>query len=107
MNISVADTFMRIFKLHRKTDPQTSRDAAARVHEFSGSHKERIVAALDELGEGTVYEIAAVAGVDAHRLGKRMNELEKAKVIECPVIDGEELTRKTPSGRNARVWVKV
>jgi predicted ArsR family transcriptional regulator len=107
MNISAADTFMRIFKLHRKTDPQTSRAAAARVHEFSGSHKKRIVAALDELGDGTVYEIAALTGIDAHAVGKRIKELEEAKVIECPVIDGEELTRKTPSGRNARVWVKA
>lgn len=109
MNISAADTLMRIFNLHRKTDPQTSRDAAARVHEFSGCHKAKILETLDKIGIGTAHEIAAASGLDMHAVNRRIKELETSGMIKCPVSDedGKPLTRKTPSGRNARVWRNV
>lgn len=93
--------------LARRTDPATSHQAARRVAEFSGEHHRQIRAVLAGHPEGlTVYEIAALCRLDAHAVGKRMGELERAgqAYVATDVMTMEPMTRTSPSGRQARVW---
>lgn len=93
--------------LARRNDPSTSQQAAERVGEFGGAHHAAIIAALRTHGTDglTVYEIAGYCELSAHSIGKRMNELERAGfVVVIERFDGTDETRKTPSGRLARVW---
>lgn len=85
--------------LARRTDPDTSHDAAARVVEFQSSHQHRILAAIEDLGEATVDEIASQCEIAAHAVGKRLPELERAGQI---IATGAE--RPGDSGRLQRVW---
>ena len=92
--------------LARRTNPKTSKDAAGRVRDFAHAHREQILNALRDHAEGlTVHEIASYTRLDAHAIGKRMNELEAAGLVYVVVdVFGSEMTRKSPSGRAARVW---
>lgn len=88
-----------VLNLARRTDPDTSHDAAARVKEFQSSHQHRILAAIQDLGEATVDEVARKCAIAAHAVGKRIPELERAGQI---VATGAE--RAGDSGRLQRVW---
>lgn len=57
----------------RRADPETSHVAAAKAATFAVSHRNRIMAALDE--PGTPHEIAARAGLDYWAVQRRMKEL--------------------------------
>lgn len=93
-------------KLARRRDPGTSKAAADRVREFAQAHREQILRALRDHPEGlTVHEIAAFTRLDAHAVGKRMNELQADALVYVLVdVFGQEMTRTSPSGRRARVW---
>jgi hypothetical protein len=86
-------------KLARKTDPSTSKRSAKRVSEFSGEHHRRILEALGEMVDGTAYDIAEETGMGSDAVFRRLNELEKGKVI---FLTGKE--RPGPTGRMCRVW---
>lgn len=108
-----ADLFGAATAPHRKArraNPVTSKRAAERVPEVAISHHPQILAALGKAGRRgmTAYEIAALCRLDAHAVGKRMSELQamgRAAVLVGK--DGEAVTRETPSGRSARVWVEA
>ena len=92
----------------RRTNPATSKLAAQRVPEVAASHHPQSLAALQRAGRRgmTVYEIAELCRIDAHPVGKRMSELDQLGHAEVLIgKDGKAATRKTPSGRSARVWV--
>ena len=91
-------------KLARRDNPATSHQAAAHVHEFAGGHNDIILAVLHERGPCTAHEIAAHCELEAHAIGKRLNEIERRNLARVLMCDGVEITRKTPSGRAARVW---
>lgn len=100
--------------LARRSDPATSHAAAKTVPAFAGDHHTMILRVLRKLGRrgGTVHEVAALCRLDAHAVGKRMAELERAKLVECLLVpDGDApdgttvATRTGPNGRQARVWV--
>jgi predicted ArsR family transcriptional regulator len=86
--------------LARKTDPVTSHLAAARVREFTESHRQMILRCLDDHGPCTVDEIAALTGMESQAVNKRLPELQRFGVA-YPV---EGLLRPSDSGRMARVW---
>lgn len=92
----------------RRDNPTTSHQAAERVRDFAAEHHETIRRVLKLRGTNglTVHEIAAFCALDAHAIGKRMAELEAAGEVETRVVPGTGAvqTRKTPSGRAARVW---
>jgi predicted ArsR family transcriptional regulator len=94
--------------LARRFDPTTSHIAADRVAEFAGKQHDAILAALRDHGPSTAHEIAAHCGLEAHAVGKRMNELFVVGLVKT-VADGkgDVMTRLTPSGRKARVWFLV
>lgn len=89
-------------RLARRTDPATSHVAAARTVEFRANHAGRILAALQDHGPMTVCELERVTGIPQHAIGKRMGELERAKVA-APT--GE--TRLSVSNRPERVWSAI
>jgi hypothetical protein len=88
-------------KLARRQDPSTSKAAAVQVADIRANHHRKILAALSEMRDGTFYQIAEVADMDAPSVWRRLNELEKAMAIETT---GEE--RIGPTGRKCRVWKK-
>ena len=101
-------------QLARRTDPGTSHAAAATVSDFAGAQHEVIVGVLAKRKDATVHEIATFCRIDAHAVGKRMNELQRAGKIRCVMdkgsngmVGGAPLTRLSPSGRQARVWELV
>lgn len=91
--------------LARRRDPATSHHAADRVAEFSAGHHAKILGVLRAFGPSTPHEIADKSGLEMHAVARRMKELE-ATSAAAVVVDaaGKPLTRKTPSGRSARVW---
>jgi hypothetical protein len=100
-------------KLSRRGGPTTSKLAALTVANFATAHHAVIVQVLKDHGARglTVHEIATFCRLDAHAIGKRMDELRAGHVIETRIapVDGvpggrRTITRKTPSGRGARVW---
>lgn len=56
----------------RRSDPETSKRAAARAADFAESHHGRIYAALDQ--PGTIYEIAARCGMTHVQVARRLPE---------------------------------
>lgn len=93
--------------LARRRGPATSKAAAGRVREFAQAHRDQILQALRDHPEGlTVHEIASFTRMDAHAVGKRMNELQADAMVYVAIdVFGQEVTRKSPSGRAARVWL--
>lgn len=92
-------------RLARRRDPVTSHAAAGKVHDFAQGDYALILRGLRDIGPSTYHEIAEHFGIEAHKLGRRMGELEEAGRIAV-VVDGAggEMTRLTPAGRKARVW---
>lgn len=106
MNTTATET-VEPRKLARRNNPATSHAAARRVSEFAKQHHAQILGALSQHPAGlTVHEIAGMCRLDAHAVGKRMNELEKAGQVYVftDVMTHEPMTRKGPTGRLARVW---
>jgi len=104
---------LEVRKLARRDAPQTSKLAARTVKQFAAQQHATIVQVLRDHGAGglTVHEIAVYCRLDAHAIGKRIGELEAAKIVETSIVpDGDSpdgytvMTRRTPSGRSARVW---
>lgn len=87
----------------RSTDPATSHAAAANAHLFAGSHCDRILAALEELGSGTAHEIGAHCGLTVVQCDRRLVELQRAgRALVLPGLDGKPIVRA-----GFRVWAGV
>lgn len=86
----------------RRSDPQTSKDAAAAVVDTAARHRERILRALRHFGVGgCVYtEIAKATGLEPVAVNRRLAELRRAGLV----IRRDE-TRRTPSGCYAHIYV--
>ena len=87
-----------VLPLFRRSDPPTSRAAAARVREFSGDHCRRVLDALEQ-GPAGQTEIAARCGLLPHQVNKRLNELAMAGANE---LTG--LLCESSSGGKERQW---
>jgi predicted Rossmann fold nucleotide-binding protein DprA/Smf involved in DNA uptake len=84
--------------LFRRTDPATSKAAAASVKTFAGEHHAAILDALSH-GPAGASGIAARCGLMPHQIGKRINELARAgRIVET----GRVVT--SSSGRGEREW---
>jgi hypothetical protein len=98
MQIEMFDTrFIR----SRSKDPATSKEAAAKVEDFSAAMYQKISAELDK-GNGTYEELADRMGAGKDQLCKRLPEMERLGIIQ---LTGE--LRKGSTGRNQRVWEKA
>lgn len=87
--------------LARTSDPVTSHQAAARVAEFAGAQRARVLEALPAGLELGAEEIADRTSMDAYQVRKRLPELQ-ARGLARPT----ERTRTTRSGRGERIWVR-
>ncbi len=65
----------------RRTDPETSQRAAAKVERFASGHFAKILGALGDLRTGTYREIAFAAGLEPVAVARRLRELEQAGKI--------------------------
>lgn len=84
--------------LFRRTDPVTSKAAAATVKAFVGEHHAAILEALSH-GPAGASGIAARCGLLGHQVNKRLAELAKAgRIVET----GRVVT--SASGRGEREW---
>jgi predicted ArsR family transcriptional regulator len=84
--------------LFRRTDPATSKAAAASVKTFAGEHHAAILEALSH-GPAGASGIAARCGLLGHQVNKRLTELAKAgRIVET----GRVVT--SSSGRGEREW---
>lgn len=83
----------------RNSDPITSHLAAARVHEFAGTHHTKILdhLQLEGIAQGA-EQIGDAIGLDAYAVRKRLSELEKWSMVRPVGL------RKTRSGRQERTW---
>jgi len=84
--------------LFRRTDPVTSKAAAASVRTFQGEHHAAILEAL-RAAPGGASAIAERCGLVAHQVGKRLYELAKAGLI----VETGRLV-ESASGRREREW---
>ena len=74
----------------RRSDPVTSKTAAARVPSFAGGHYARILSALERITNATAKEIADQAGLTVEQVCRRLPELERAgKVRFLPDTMGD------------------
>lgn len=87
------------WKKVRKDDPKTSRIAAQTLNNMEANHHARILYALRKYGPLIAHEIADATGLDHVQVCRRLPELEDDDLV----FDTGE-TRKSPSGRPARVW---
>lgn len=89
----------------RVTDPETSKAAATsmRTGGAASSHRQKILAALEAFGrQGATYvEIAFQLGMPPVAVNRRLHELREAQLVVRL-----DLTRKTPSGCPAHVYVR-
>ena len=90
-----------VLPLFRRSDPPTSRLAAARVREFSGDHCRRVLDALEQ-GPAGQTEIAARCGLLPHQVNKRLADLKRAGKVEPT---GQR--QLSASGRQERVWRRI
>lgn len=79
----------------RRTDPETSHEAAAAVADFEADHFAQILDAL-RIGPAGATAIASRCGLGRDAVGKRMSELERRGLV---VVDGKERNAK---GKNER-----
>ena len=88
----------------RRTDPATSRIAAATMREGARLQRELILTALERRGfQGGVYtEIASDTGLEPVAVDRRYSELRRL-VLAVRLAE----TRRTPSGRPAHVHVAI
>lgn len=83
----------------RRSDPVTSHLAASQAKDLSKVHHALILGALRR-GAAGVDRIGQLTRLDAHQVGKRMAELQKARAVK---LTGE--TVRSTSGRLQREWM--
>jgi DNA-binding HxlR family transcriptional regulator len=89
---------------HRSNDPGTSVAAAERAAEFAGSHKVRILRALEGGVTRAADQIARLSGLTVVQVDRRMHELQREGLVELGVgpygadtSGGYRLWKRTPS----------
>ena len=83
----------------KRNNPETSKEAnRGMTKEMRVIHFQKILAALNILGEGIYTEIASKAGMEHNQISRRLLEM-----INEGLIERLNKKRKTPSGRNAFV----
>ena len=87
MNIVFDD--IQVKRRARKTDPQTSKVAAAKSVQFAETHVYRIHLALLQFGDLGPKQIAPLVNLNSHQVTKRRKEMLDAGLIRIKTRDGE------------------
>jgi DNA-binding MarR family transcriptional regulator len=72
-------------RLHRRSDPQTSAQAAGKVEDYRAHHEGKIYGALTEAGAhgATAQQMAEVIdGMDSVQISRRLASMERRGLIE-------------------------
>ena len=80
---------IQVVKRVRRTDPQTSKVAAANTVNFVGGHKGRILMALLQWGDMGPKQIAPLVRLDSHQVTKRRKEMIDEGLIRIKHLNGE------------------
>ena len=83
----------------RRTDPQTSKDAAKNAKNFAATHKGRIVEALRGKAGLTAKFIAHDTGLTVEQIDRRLPELEAKGLAEVVRFGGVDMVFQ-----GYRVW---
>jgi predicted ArsR family transcriptional regulator len=86
----------------RRTDPDTSKDAAAQAKELQGVHQRLILACLEQHGALGKDGIAARTRLDGVQTCRRLTELERAGLIRAT---GRKVA--STAGRLEREWARA
>lgn len=102
--MSQADFFAEALPARaRRSDPQTSQQAAALASELAKVHQQRILSALRRaLMPLGAEQIAVLADLQAYQVRKRLAELYSAGLVS---LTGAE--RTTTHGRKERLWTAL
>jgi len=82
----------------RRSDPETSHEAAARAKDFTSGHYAAIRLALLEHGPMSIYEIGTKTGLTHVQVARRTAEMNGV------MIERTSDKRPSPSGRGCHVW---
>ena len=88
----------------RASDPVTSHLAALKAEKTQIPHIERIRLALERIGSGTFYEIAAAAQMRESQVWRRLPEMQKAGIIDTVKENGVEVLKDGALRAKCRVW---
>ena len=83
----------------RRSDPDTSQEAADSIGGFANSHRRKIVEYLTDEGEATGDHLDEVFGWKHATANRRLPELRELGIVR--MTDRRAITR---SGRSARLW---
>ena len=84
----------------RRTDPDTSREAARKHRRSADAHRSRVLAALVSHPGSTYRELAAVTGIECHEVMKRLNGLEN----EGLAWKGLRFRKRLPDQNAMAMW---
>ena len=93
--------FLDIFRA-RKTDPQTSKDAAVEIEHAAPQHFEKIHQVLQQFGPLGKDGIAYFAVMDGNQIARRLPEMKRIGMVD---LTGKTVTSK--AGRKEREWVAL
>lgn len=95
--------------LARRTDAQTSADAAKRATAFVASHEGKIYGALAHSERGlTIYDLERITGLDHVAVARRMKSLEARKLVTRQLITYSTKGRPVFESRDGcALWWKV
>jgi predicted transcriptional regulator len=102
--MDIKSAFDRIFQMPefprvRKTDPETSFQAAESIKPVSERHFQVILECLQAHGALGKDGIASLTNLDGNQVARRLNEMQKIGLIH---LTGK--TVKSNSGRSEREW---
>lgn len=90
------------FTHSRRSDPETSKDAARRVREFAAGQCAEILTLLHKYGPMSPEQIASKLAIDKVAVCRRLPDLQKASKARPT-----GLTTGTIAGRRQRIWEAV
>jgi predicted transcriptional regulator len=102
--MDIKSAFERIFQMPefprvRKTDPETSFQAAESIKPVAERHFQVILECLQAHGALGKDGIASLTNLDGNQVARRLNEMQKIGLIH---LTGK--TVKSNSGRSEREW---
>jgi hypothetical protein len=93
--------FLDIFRA-RKTDPQTSKDAAVEIQQAAKQHFAKIHDVLIQFGPLGKDGIAYFALMDGNQIARRLPEMKRLGMVD---LTGKTVTSN--SGRKEREWMAL
>ena len=93
--------FLDIFRA-RKTDPETSKEAAVLIEDVASNHFAKIHDVLVKFGPLGKDGIAYFSLLDGNAVARRLPEMKRLKMVD---VTGKTVTSN--SGRKEREWVAL